>query len=307
MSQNEASQHPRDIMGSHGLSPTRHLGQNFLVSGALMDRIVSRAGVDSATAVLEIGTGLGRLTERLCRAAGAVVSVEIDRGLRKVAADRLREYGNLALLHEDFLESKHSINARVTAALGKAGRGRAVRVVSNLPYAISSPAIINMLEWEIDIERMDVMLQQEVADRLMASPGTDRYGPLTVYAGYHAEVEKTMDVDRSAFWPQPKVASAVVAIHPRETECRVESYDTFVRVVRRLFQSRRKTLYRALSVGWDKTTARRVLDRLGREGRIRPGKLSVTEYAEIARAVARIRGIQDNESSEGLFERETDV
>ena len=279
--------HPRVILQAHGLSPHRRFGQNFLVSTELMDRIVEASGVGSDTIVLEIGTGIGRLTQRLCEAAGAVVGVEIDRGLWELCSSRLNQCKNLQLIHGDFLDSKHVINPRVTEAVREQRGERAVQVVSNLPYQISSPALINLLEWEISVAQVDVMLQAEVVDRLLAGPGSSDYGPLTVFASYHGRVEEVMSLPPSAFWPRPQVSSKFIRIRP-EKRHRAADYSLFRQAVNCLFQSRRKTIYKGLSLGWDKETARAVLERLGWEGRRRPAKLAMEDFVTLSTALREV-------------------
>ncbi|MDP6439822.1 MAG: 16S rRNA (adenine(1518)-N(6)/adenine(1519)-N(6))-dimethyltransferase RsmA [Candidatus Brocadiia bacterium] len=218
MSARQNSEHPKPILQRLGIRPRRRLGQNFLISDQLLDRIVELAGVGPEDAVLEIGTGLGRLTARLADRARAVVSVEIDPGLYAAALDRLAGLENVTLVNADFLARKHLINPEVERALRQAAGDGPFKVVANLPYQISSPGIINLLEWEPQPAEIDVMLQAEVADRLTAGPGTPQYGPLTVFAAYWADVERLMKVPPSAFWPQPQVGSAFVRITPRTSK-----------------------------------------------------------------------------------------
>lgn len=285
MSSNSSSPHPRAILEEHGLAANPNLGQNFLVSTRLMDRIVDSAGIQPRSVVLEIGTGLGRLTERLCTAARAVISVEIDKGLWGLAKKRLTDRANLRLLHLDFLENKHTIAPAVEVAVETVDDDADIEVVSNLPYQISSPALINLLEWDRPVVGINVMLQAEVVDRLLAEPGTSEYGPLTVIARYHAAIEHLMTCPPSDFWPQPQVHSKFIRLVPEAQSKEAHSYDVFRRVVRKLFQSRRKTIYKGLSLAWDKQTARQAVEDLGWEGRRRPAKLSVEEFVELADAV----------------------
>ncbi len=285
MPTDNSSEHPRTILQRHGLAANRNLGQNFLVSTALMDRIVNSADITPQSVALEIGTGLGRLTERLCRAARAVISIEIDKGLWKLAGNRLSDRQNLRLLHLDFLENKHTISPAVERNVEALSTDAGIHVVSNLPYQISSPAIINLLEWDRPVMQIDVMLQAEVVDRLLADPGTSEYGPLTVTARYHAVIEPLMTCAPSDFWPQPRVQSKFIRLVPSETDVVADNYAVFQRVVQKLFQSRRKTIYKGISLAWDKPTSRRVLDRLGWEGRRRPARLCVDEFVELSNAI----------------------
>jgi len=277
--------HPRAILDGWGLTACHRLGQNFVVAGDLLQRIVDLAEVGPEHVVLEVGTGLGRLTAALADRAAVVVSVEIDSRLFDVAQERLDERENVTLINADFLASKHLINPVVTDAVrGVLGSGQ-LKVVANLPYQISSPAIIDLLEWEVKPVEIDVMLQAEVADRLQAAPGSRAYGPLSVFAAYWAGVERLLKVPPSAFWPQPKVSSALVRITPRAARPAAVSYGLFSEVVRRLMQGRRKGVGRTLESGWGRQLARGVLEGLGIERLIRPERLSPEDFARISNAL----------------------
>jgi len=288
------SEHPRSILSRRGLAPRRGLGQNFLVSHKIMERVVQAARVRPGEAVLEIGAGLGRLTAQLAARAGAVVAVEIDTGLCQVARERLQGTGNVALLCCDFLQRKHRINAEVTGAVlraleelaGPRGGERATRVVANLPYGISAPAIVNLLEWEVPVREIDVMLQAEVAARLVAHTGTPEYGPLTVLARYWSRIERLFRAPPSAFWPQPAVSSSFVRLTPRAPQPGARSYALFSEVVRGLFQHRRKTLDRALALGWGRPRAEALTEKVGLDPGLRPGRLRVTDFVALSDALA---------------------
>ena len=285
-------EHPRDILCRRGLYARRRLGQNFLVSHRIMERMVELARVEPEDAVLEVGSGLGRLTACLASRAHVVVGVEIDCGLYEVARQRLAGFDNVSLLCCDFLCGKHKINAAVTETVLKArgeprqGNGRSVKVVSNMPYGISSPAIINLLEWEVPVQEMAVMLQAEVADRLLAPPGTSEYGPLAVLAGYFSDVERLFAVPASAFWPRPAVSSSFVRFTPRPPPHRARDYGLFSEVARKLFQNRRKTLARALSLGWGKEKATAALEKARLEPICRPDSLRIGDLLTLADALA---------------------
>jgi 16S rRNA (adenine1518-N6/adenine1519-N6)-dimethyltransferase len=282
------NEHPRDILQRQGLSPNKQFGQNFLVPDQLLRRVVDSSNLSREHLVLEIGVGLGRLTALLAERAGRVVGVEIDRGLCRIAQQQLSTCSNVRLLCTDFLQSKHRIAPAVLQAVAEEGDGRELKVVSNLPYCISSPAIVGLLEWEFKPLDMHVMLQAEVVNRLRALPGTAEYGPLTVVAGYLADVEELFTVSASAFWPSPNVSSKFIRIVPCEYSKQADDYKTFVSVVNRLMQSRRKTLGRALSIGWGNDVRDKVLERTGLPGRIRPGKLGIGNFVEIANVIADI-------------------
>lgn len=281
--------HPRDVLQAHGLRARRSMGQNFLVSEHHMQKVVEAAAVRSDEAVLEVGTGLGRLTALLAARAQHVVSVELDEGLHALARHHLSAFDNVTLIQADFLESKHAVNPRVTGASAAAleHTSRPLKVVSNLPYSISSPAVINLLEWPVAVGEMCLMLQKEVAERMTATPGSDDYGPLTVFVDYWAQAEPLFNVPPGAFWPVPKVESTVVRLRERADRRVDPQYEVFAETVHRLFLHRRKTLRRNLRAGWDKATARRVLEETGLDGSARVESLATEQLQELAEALGR--------------------
>jgi len=276
--------HPRKLLRELGLAPRKAAGQNFLADLHALDRIVEASGVRDGDVVLEVGTGLGRLTARLARRGARVITVEIDRGLHAAAVEHLREFPAVTCLCCDFLAGKHRISTAVTGAVTQACKdaGAPLRVVSNLPYCIGSPAIVNMLEWEVALADMHVLIQLEVADRLLARPGTAAYGPLTVYASYWARTERLFDLPSSAFWPPPDVKSTFLRITPRPGRSRSRGYETFAATVRRLFIARRKTLRRVLRDGWGRAAAGRALADLELSADARPGDLTVAQIEAVA-------------------------
>jgi 16S rRNA (adenine1518-N6/adenine1519-N6)-dimethyltransferase len=284
-----ADEHPRKLLDRRGLRAQRHLGQNFLVGRTNLDRVVNAADVQPDEAVLEIGTGMGRLTARLALRAEHVVTVEIDPPSAAAAAQHLAGFPNVTTLCCDFLERKHKINPRVTDAVApvQQATGRPLRVVANLPYSISSPAIINLLEWRVPVGDMVLMVQKEVAERLDAAPGTSEYGPLTIYARYWAEVSRVFNLGKNTFWPAPQVASALVRVTRTRTRDEAENYETFVAVTRRLMTLRRKTLRKALKSGWGARVADQTIGELGLDRRARPEDLSVEHFERLARHVGR--------------------
>jgi 16S rRNA (adenine1518-N6/adenine1519-N6)-dimethyltransferase len=283
--------HPRRVLEAHGLRARRSFGQNFLVAAADFDRIVEAAGVRPDEAVLEIGAGLGALTARLAARARRTVAVEVDRGLHAVAAETLRAFDNVELLLGDFLAGKHGINPDVTRAARAAQEttGRPLKVVSNLPYSISSPVIVCLLEWEVPVGEMFLMLQEEVADRVMAAPGGREYGPLTVTVGYWAEAEVVFTLGRGAFWPPPQVRSALVRIEKRRAEAGAD-YAAFSALVARLFSQRRKTLGHTLREGWGEERTRATLESAGVAETARVETLSVQQLRALARALGTTAG-----------------
>ena len=283
-----ATAYLKEVLSTHNLSPNRRLGQNFLICSRVFSDLLENAGVSSGDFVVEIGAGLGRLTVMLGERAGKVVSVEIDGGLFKLASKRIAERGNVTLLHKDFLESKHRIDPDISALVRRERKGKPVKVVSNLPYQISSPAIINLLNWEQPVESMYLMLQREVAERLVSGPGRSQYGPLSVFAAYGSHVRLLFKVPASAFWPRPEVSSAVVELRRRKPNIEAVDYTLFSKVVRYLFQNRRKMLRKALKMGWGKSISEKVLEDTEIEGECRVEQLTVERIVAIANALSYI-------------------
>ena len=282
-------EHPREVLKRHGVWARRGLGQNFLASVRDLERVAGAADLRGDDVVLEIGTGLGRLTALLAARARQVVSVEIDDRLHAIAAGNLADYANVELLRCDALESKHRINPAVTAAVRGAleeTEGR-FKVVSNLPYRISSPAVVNMLEWELQPVELYLMLQDEVAARMTAEPGTGEYGPLTVYVDYWATVERLFTLGSHAFWPAPEVNSAFLRLARRPERRQTEDYAAFAELVRRLFTSRRKTLRKALKLATEDLPVDRLIGHTELSGKTRIEELIVADFEQLNEMLKR--------------------
>jgi len=233
----------RDLLASTGLRPQKKLGQNFLIDGNLMTKIVEAAGLESADVVLEIGAGTGSLTEMLLERAHRVVAVELDRGLAELLTARLAGCDNLTLLHEDVLQSKSQIAPVVLDALREAAGGRPALLVANLPYHIASPILIDLLLCDVPFKRFCFSVQREVADRITARPSTKDYGPISILLQLCGTVHKITHLPPQAFWPAPKVESTALRIDidlsrfPDKTLLR-----QFSDLLRLAFSHRRKTL-----------------------------------------------------------------
>lgn len=237
----------RALLLRHGLAPNRDLGQNFLVDEALADRLVTLSGVESGDAVIEIGTGLGVMTRALAARAARVLTLEIDAGLVRALEAEGRLPANVTLRHADVLGLDLGALAREL--------GPRVRLVGNLPYAISSPILRRMLDARTWLRGASVMLQRELAARLTAGPGSRDYGSLSVLHALCMDVRREMELRPGCFFPAPRVLSAFLSLTPREGQgpdaaglARVE------RVVRAAFGTRRKTLSNALRTGLGEET-----------------------------------------------------
>jgi 16S rRNA (adenine1518-N6/adenine1519-N6)-dimethyltransferase len=282
----------RRLFESHGLQAKSKLGQNFLVDLNLLDLIVRTAELDAPDAVLEVGTGTGSLTARLADAAGAVVTVEIDRSLQPVAREVVGERPNVRFVFGDALAKKSELNPDMLAAWDAAAKEKGCtrrKLVANLPYVIATPLISNLLVARADIERMVVMVQWEIAERLRASPGTKDYNALSVFVQSVADVETVRKVLPSNFHPRPKVDSAIVLIRPSaEKRAKVGDVDRFRVFLRDLYVHRRKNLRQALS-GWptgrkEKADVDAKLAELGIDGTLRSEVLDIDQHLRLCAA-----------------------
>ena len=232
----------KEVLAKYGMSAKKKFGQNFLIDSGVLDGIVSAAGVTSDDCVLEIGPGIGSLTQYLAESAGKVVAVEIDKTLIPVLADTLSEYDNVTVINEDVL--KVDIDEIVKEYNG----GKPIKVVANLPYYITTPIIMKLFESGAPIESITVMVQKEVADRMAMGPGNKDYGSLSLAGGYYAEANEVMDVPPSSFIPQPGVGSAVVKLtRYSEPAVQVQDEKYMFEIIRTSFNQRRKTLSNSLA------------------------------------------------------------
>lgn len=228
----------QEIMAKHGLTFKKSLGQNFLIDPNILRKIVSQAGLTKDSAAIEIGPGIGALTEHLARDAGKVLAFEIDQRLLPVLADTLSPYDNVKVIHSDILK------ADVEKAIQEELAGfEDIMVVANLPYYVTTPIILKLLLEKLPIRGMVVMLQKEVAERITAKPGTKAYGSLSIAIQYYTEADYAMTVPKSVFMPQPNVDSAVIRMIKRpEPIVNVIDEDFFFLVTRGSFVQRRKTI-----------------------------------------------------------------
>ncbi len=269
----------QEIMAKHGLTFKKSLGQNFLIDPNILRKIVSQAGLTKDSAAIEIGPGIGALTEHLARDAGKVLAFEIDQRLLPVLADTLSPYDNVKVIHSDILK------ADVERAIQEELAGfDDIMVVANLPYYVTTPIILKLLLEKLPIRGMVVMLQKEVAERITAKPGTKAYGSLSIAIQYYTEADYAMTVPKSVFMPQPNVDSAVIRMIKRpEPIVTVIDEDFFFSVTRGSFVQRRKTILNNLQSAMPNGKAKKdlILQALG-EADIDPTRrgetLSIKEF-----------------------------
>ncbi|WP_425059642.1 Ribosomal RNA small subunit methyltransferase A [Sporomusa carbonis] len=264
------------ILKTFGIHMSKKLGQNFLIDGHVVDGIVAAAQVAAGDAVLEIGPGIGTLTQGLAETGAEVTAVELDRRLLDVLNRTLEGYNNVKIVHGDIL--KIDISREISR--------KKYKVVANLPYYITTPIIMKLLEEKLPVEVLVTMVQKEVAERMVARPGGKDYGALSVAVQYYTEPEIMFIVPPKAFIPSPAVESAVIRCTVRpEPPVKVDSEKMFFRVVKAAFAQRRKTLANALKAGGlDKEAVDKVLAAAGIDGGRRGEQLSLAEFASIANA-----------------------
>lgn len=255
----------KEILAKHGFSVKKSLGQNFIVDPNILVNIVAAAGLDKETNVVEVGPGIGALTEHLARASKEVVAFEIDDRLLPVLADTLSPYDNVEIVHTDVL--KANLAEILTPRLNLEER---LMVVANLPYYITTPIIMHFLESEVRIDGLVIMTQKEVGDRITAAPGTKAYGSLSIAIQYYMEAEIAFIVPKTVFVPQPNVDSAIIKLTRRQQpSVIVKNEKIFFQVARAAFVQRRKTLWNNLLV------------RYGKEEEIKEKLVKALELADI--------------------------
>lgn len=258
---------------------TKSLGQNFLIDDNILDKLVEAAGISQEDAVIEIGPGAGIVTEKLLQAAGPVLAVEIDKALIPFLKDTLGGYPNFTLWHQDILK------APLMDWIQEHSPKKPVKILGNLPYYVTTPIIMKLLEDGLPMDTMVFMVQKEVALRMAASPGTKEYGALSVAVQVYCQVEKAFDVSANVFIPKPKVDSAVVRLKKHQSPpAEIQDYRLFFTLVKAAFGQRRKTLSNALSVlrpKEDKARIIQVLKSLDIDPIRRGETLNIQEFANL--------------------------
>lgn len=277
----------KEVLRKYELAAKKSLGQNFLVDLNILNKIVSAAELDETKGALEIGPGIGALTQQLAKRAARVVAVEIDQRMLPVLEETLEPYPNASVLHGDVLKTDL---AEVLEAKFKDLSG--VSVVANLPYYITTPIIMKLLEERLPLENIVVMIQKEVADRMAAKPGTKDYGSLSVAVQYYCEPQVVTIVPHTVFIPQPNVDSAVIRLKVRqEPPVQVEDEKLYFEVVQASFAQRRKTLSNNLLSRFFTKETKPKMEAALQEAGIDPSRrgetLSLQEFAALTTALAR--------------------
>lgn len=270
----------KDILSRHGFSFSKGLGQNFLINPSVCPKMAEMCGADCNSGVLEIGPGFGVLTYELAQVAKKLVAVEIDARLPAVLAETLSEFDNVTVINEDIL--KVDINKLIAENFSDCER---VYVCANLPYYITSPVIMTLLEQKLPITSITVMVQKEVAQRMCARVGSRMGGAVTVAVNYYSEPEILFSVSKGSFMPAPKVDSAVLKLNLRSEPCvKVKDEKFFFTMVKAAFGQRRKTLLNSLSSGLsaEKSKIAEAIEKVGLSPTARAEELSMEQLGRLA-------------------------
>ncbi len=268
----------KDILSRHGFSFSKSLGQNFLINPSVCPKMAEMAGASEDVGVIEIGAGIGVLTAELASRAKKVVSIEIDSRLLPILDETLADFDNIEVINADVMKiNLHELIEEKFA-------GMKVIVCANLPYYITSPIIMMLLESKLNIESITVMVQSEAADRLCAEVGSRQAGAVTVAVNYYAQAYKLFDVSRGSFMPAPNVDSKVIRLDVRkEPEIKLADEKKFFKMVKAAFAQRRKTALNSISAGMglSKQQVENALKKSGFETNVRAEKLSMIELATL--------------------------
>ncbi|MCM1158601.1 MAG: 16S rRNA (adenine(1518)-N(6)/adenine(1519)-N(6))-dimethyltransferase RsmA [Bacteroidales bacterium] len=263
----------------------KKFGQNFLIDAHVLDKIIAAAGVTKEDMVLEIGPGIGTMTQYLAEAAGEVVAVEIDKALIPILQDTLQEYDNVTVIHEDILK------VDIARLAEERNGGRPIKVVANLPYYITTPIIMGLFERHVPLENITVMVQKEVAARMQAGPGTKDYGALSLAVQFYAKPYIVANVPPNCFMPRPKVGSAVIRLTKwEEPPIKVKDEAFLFSLIRASFNQRRKTLQNSLvngGTGLKKEEVAAALEEMGLSPAVRGEALTLEQFARLSSQLNR--------------------
>ncbi len=274
----------KDLFERHGFSFTKSLGQNFLINPSVCPRIAEEGGCKSGVCALEIGTGVGVLTQELAKRCDKVVAIEIDEGLRPILEETLAEYDNVEVVFADVMETD------LKALLEEKFHGQETVVCANLPYYITSPVIMRVLEERLPVSALTVMVQKEAADRICAKPGTRDCGALSCGVSYYSDPKLLFKVNRGSFMPSPNVDSAVIRLDIKQDNgLNVTDEKTFFRIVRTAFSQRRKQIINPLSgeFGIAKAQLSEMFTECGIKPTARAEELTLADFARLCERLTK--------------------
>lgn len=270
-----------NIINKYGFSFQKRFGQNFLIDEHVLDKIVDAALIGEEDGVIEIGPGIGTMTQRLCEAASKVVAIEIDKELIPILSETMSGYDNVKIINADVMKTD------LDKLIRDEFSGMSVKVVANLPYYITTPIVMSLLENHLPVESITIMVQKEVAQRMQAGPGTKDYGALSLAVQYYADTYIAANVPPNCFMPRPKVGSGVIRLTVRkEAEVEVADEKLMFSLIRAAFNQRRKTLVNAVTnfpgLDYTKEDIEKALAGLGISEKIRGEALSLQQFADLS-------------------------
>lgn len=283
---NDILEETRFILKKYNIRASKSLGQNFLINQSVIDSIIESSNICKTDLVIEIGPGLGTLTKYLTERACKVICIELDSRMIEILNDRFSLYNNIEIINQDILKidlksiiSKEKENKQI----------RNVKIVANLPYYITTPIIMKLLEDNLDIDSIIVMIQKEVADRLIETPGGKNTGAITYSVYYYCDSEKVLEVEKDSFIPEPEVTSEVIKLNIRKNPIiNVSNKQVLFDIIKKSFMQRRKTLLNALlnaKVIKSKEKGLEILNKLNLDNNIRAEKLTLQDFENIAREI----------------------
>lgn len=269
----------KEVLKNHGFTFSKSLGQNFLIDGNIVRKICEEGSITKDDNVLEIGPGIGTLTEELSLRAKKVVAIELDNKLLPILEDTLKDYSNIDIIHGDVLEVdlKKIIEEKFTPG--------PIKVVANLPYYITTPIIGRLIEEDLGFHSIIVMVQKEVADRIIAVPGSKDFSSLSVFVQYYTKPEIILKVPNTVFMPRPKVDSAVLNLKLNKQKINLEDKELFFKIIKAAFSQRRKTLANSLTskeLGIKKKEVKEILKKSNIDPKKRAEDLSVEDFVKIS-------------------------
>ena len=275
-----------EVLQKYRFNFQKKFGQNFLIDTHVLDKIIDASGVTEDDFVLEIGPGIGTMTQYLCERAREVVAVEIDKNLIPILSDTLKNYSNVTVINEDILKLD------ICKLAEEKNQGKPIKVVANLPYYITTPIIMGLFESHVPIDSITTMVQKEVAERMQEGPGSKEYGALSLAVQYYAKPEIVANVPPNCFMPRPNVGSAVIRLTRHEKPpVEVEDEKLMFRIIRASFNQRRKTLANGLNnspeIHLPKEVIQESIVSLGVPENIRGEALSLEQFAELSNEIGR--------------------
>lgn len=278
----------KEIINKYSFAFQKKFGQNFLIDSNVLESIIRGAEITKDDFVLEIGPGIGTMTQYLCEAARQVVAVEIDKMLIPILEDTLSEYDNVEVINQDVLK------VDIKSLAEEKNNGKPIKVVANLPYYITTPIIMGLFESGVPIDSITIMVQKEVADRMQTGPGSKDYGALSLSVQYYATAKVILNVSATCFMPRPNVDSAVIKLtRHKEPTVNVADEKLMFKIIRASFNQRRKTLVNGLKnspeLSFSKEQIVKAIEKIGKPETIRGEALTLEEFAELANAFTELK------------------